>query len=544
MESGVGGFPRGLLWTSGRRFGKARGRSFFPSIVHDVGVIELTIWFEDLKELRDYDIDNLALELDGTQFRFRSADSGRTIKRLWRNAGLDWNIGDTVAVRILDLRVAEQEAAEPLTVEVQGAPESHDGANPTTLRLAFSEDVAVEPDAMRDHALLTSGGAVTAAARVDGRSDLWELTIEPAGNGAVTVALAATAPCGDPGAICTAGGKALANAPAATVQGPPELAVAGAEVREGPGAALEFAVTLSRASAATVTVDYATSDETAAAGADYTATAGTLTFLAGETAKTVTVSVLDDVVDEGTETLTLANPAGGNAYLADAAATGDATRLRLGLEGTWRGLALGGGTLEPRLELGLRHDGGDAETGFGLDAGAGLAWAHPRNGLRLQLSGRGLLSHESRGFREQGVAGSLSWQPRPQRGRGPKLTLTRTLGGASSGGAGALLGQRTLAGLGANDTGDPLESRRLEVGFGYGFAVLGDRFTSTPEIGLGMSNGHREYRLGWRLTLARSGISALELALEASRREADNDNGSGPGAEPEHALGLRLTARW
>ena len=160
-----------------------------------------------------------------------------------------------------------------------------------------------------------------------------------------------------------------------------------------------------------------------------------------------------------------------------AAASGDATRLRLSLQGTWRGLEMGGGTLEPGLELGLRHDGGDAETGFGLDAGAALAWTHPENGLRLQLSGRGLLTHESNGFREQGIAGSLAWQPTPERGRGPKLTLTQTLGGSASGGAGALLGRRTLEGLAANDNGsgsgagggDPLDSRSLELRLGYGF---------------------------------------------------------------------------
>ena len=61
--------------------------------------------------------------------------------------------------------------------------------------------------------------------------------------------------------------------------------------------------------------DYATEDGTAAAGADYTATSGTLTFAAGETAKTVSVPVLDDAIDEGKETmrLLLSNPKG--AYL-------------------------------------------------------------------------------------------------------------------------------------------------------------------------------------------------------------------------------------
>ena len=61
------------------------------------------------------------------------------------------------------------------------------------------------------------------------------------------------------------------------------------------------------------------------------------------------------------------------------AATADVTRLRLGLEGSWRGLAFGGHELTPSLEVGIRRDGGDAETGFGADIGAGLAWSHAKS---------------------------------------------------------------------------------------------------------------------------------------------------------------------
>ena len=43
-----------------------------------------------------------------------------------------------------------------------------------------------------------------------------------------------------------------------------------------------------------MTVDYATSDDTATAGTDYTATSGTLTFWAGEKEKTISVPLLDD----------------------------------------------------------------------------------------------------------------------------------------------------------------------------------------------------------------------------------------------------------
>ena len=103
------------------------------------------------------------------------------------------------------------------------------------------------------------------------------------------------------------------------------LRVRDATVREGPQAVLRFDVSLDRAAAERVTVDYATSDVTATAGADYTATSDTLSFAVGEVSKTVSVAVLDDAHDEGTETLmlTLSNAQG--AALDDDTATGTIT---------------------------------------------------------------------------------------------------------------------------------------------------------------------------------------------------------------------------
>ena len=104
----------------------------------------------------------------------------------------------------------------------------------------------------------------------------------------------------------------------------------------------------------------------------------------------------------------------------------------------------------------------------------------------------------------------------------------------------ALLGRETLAGLAGNDNGeDGLGNRRLELRLGYGVSAIGDRFTSTPELGLGLSNGRREMSLGWRLNMVRSRGNSLELRLEATRRESANDN-----AEAENGVGFRVTARW
>src|SRR5262249_43167767 len=78
----------------------------------------------------------------------------------------------------------------------------------------------------------------------------------------------------------------------------------GYSVNENQGTAT-ITVTRTNGSTGSVTVNYATSDGTATAGSDYTATSGTLTFAAGETSKTFTVPIIDDTAVENPETVTL-----------------------------------------------------------------------------------------------------------------------------------------------------------------------------------------------------------------------------------------------
>ena len=220
----------------------------------------------------------------------------------------------------------------PLTVAYeQQPPPSHDGEAAFSFSFGFSEELVSSYSfaTMRDHSLRVMQGETGLVPHVrrvaKGSNQRWEVTVTPAGNGDISVALASVASCSDTGAMCSEGGQVLSNAlPAVTILGPPGLSVADASVQEAANASLDFPVTLSRAASATVTVDYATSDGTATAGSDYTATSGTLTFNAGDTAKTVSVPVLSDLVNEGAETLTLtlSGASGADAYLADASATG------------------------------------------------------------------------------------------------------------------------------------------------------------------------------------------------------------------------------
>ena len=215
-----------------------------------------------------------------------------------------------------------QQALTPLAAGFVSVPAEHDGETAFWLELSF--DAAVEQGSKQHiRALLgVSGGSETKIRRKDDRLDHWRVRVEPASHETVTVTLSPSPACGQAGAVCTEDGRTFTTALATQIQGPPGLTVADAEVEEAANATLAFAVTLSRPPSSTVTVGYATSDGTATADSDYTAASGRLTFAAGETEKTVSVPVLDDAHDEGSETLTLTLSNASGAHIEDGSATG------------------------------------------------------------------------------------------------------------------------------------------------------------------------------------------------------------------------------
>ena len=212
-----------------------------------------------------------------------------------------------------------------LTASFSKLPAAHGGpgSEAFTFELAFSEALQLSYLTLRDRSLAATGGAVRKAQRLQQGSNIgWRITVAPSGWEDVRVTLAGGRACGTTGAVCTTAGKVLANTAVATVPGPLALSVADARIDEGPNAVLAFQVTLNRAASGTVTVQYATADGTATAGADYTATSGTLSFGPGETEKTVNVAVLDDAHDDTEETLTFTLSNATGARIRDAEATG------------------------------------------------------------------------------------------------------------------------------------------------------------------------------------------------------------------------------
>ena len=254
-----------------------------------------------------------------SDYTLAAADQGRSI-RVRVSFTDDADNGESLTSRATDAVAA---APVPLTVSFMGMPSEHGGAGTTfTFRLQFSEAPAVSYRVLRDQAFDVTGGAVRKARRVDGRDDLREIEVEPSSNGTVSVRLPAAGSCSASDAICTSDGRPLANASSATVAGPAGLSVGDAEAEENTDPTIDFTVTLDRAASGTVTVDYATADGSATAGADYTGASGTLSFQPGERTRSVEVELLDDTHDEGHETLTLSLSNAAGAVITDDQATG------------------------------------------------------------------------------------------------------------------------------------------------------------------------------------------------------------------------------
>jgi hypothetical protein len=91
------------------------------------------------------------------------------------------------------------------------------------------------------------------------------------------------------------------------------FAAAAGSVVENAGT-VQVAVALSSPAAAACSVDYATANGTATQPGDYAATAGTLSFAAGESVKYISIPITNDVVLESAEalTITLTGPVGLN----------------------------------------------------------------------------------------------------------------------------------------------------------------------------------------------------------------------------------------
>ena len=210
------------------------------------------------------------------------------------------------------------------------------------------------------------------------------------------------------------------------------------------------------------------------------------------------------------------------------------TRVRTALEGS-RGFTVGGRlSLTPSVEVGLRQDGGDAETGTGMDIGGGLVFTDSVTGLSLDVRLRTLVVHQAQGFTERGMSLSFGWDPTPSSPLGLTARLAPSWGGQARGGAEALWSNQMAYGMGSHEmygSGD-----RVDAEVGYGVPV-GARFVGTPRVGLTTSPYGRDYRAGYSLRILESGRLSFEAGVDAQRRESPQAGGVSNGVLGRATIG-------
>ena len=96
-----------------------------------------------------------------------------------------------------------------------------------------------------------------------------------------------------------------------------------------------------------------------------------------------------------------------------ASATANVNRFRLGLESAWTVWLEDGSILTPVLEVGLRHDGGDARPASVPIWAAVSCLRIPARGFSAEFRARGLVTHEESKFEDWGISGSLNYDPNP-----------------------------------------------------------------------------------------------------------------------------------
>ena len=213
---------------------------------------------------------------------------------------------------------------------------------------------------------------------------------------------------------------------------------------------------------------------------------------------------------------------------------GKISRFRLGLEATRPFPLANGSSFLPTMEMGIRQDGGDAETGFGMDLGAGIAWKDPQRGISGELKGRTLLSHAEEDFQDQGLALSFSWDPSPSN-RGPYLSMGHAMGATATADMDALFNPATFE----QTDGNASSRQQFAAELAYGFPVHNDRLTLTPAVAMALSPTSRNYGLLWSLAPYTEQLETdpWQFSIEAERQEH-----SSLSTPTDHSLKLRFSS--
>ena len=215
----------------------------------------------------------------------------------------------------------------------------------------------------------------------------------------------------------------------------------------------------------------------------------------------------------------------------------DINRVRVGLEGSFKTETGQGGLLEPFGQVSLRSDGGDGDTGTGIEVAGGVRMTS--SAFTLEVRGRTLAMHSADEYSESGFSLMATLNPSAS-ATGVSVTVAPRWG-ADAQGTGVLW----------QDTLDPSQTYGALAGFanaganasfdtqiGYGLLVANERYLFTPFVDLAVSDGdRRELLFGATLRQMAQGNASLDVNLALGRVEERTGASSGK-------IGLNATLRF
>ena len=211
--------------------------------------------------------------------------------------------------------------------------------------------------------------------------------------------------------------------------------------------------------------------------------------------------------DAGTVNLSTAEGVG---VIADQAVA--AQRFRLGVEGAHTFQASSCAKVTPYGELSGRFDGGDGQTGGGLEAAGGFRYECPRSRFRLEARGRVLALNSA--YSETGGSVMASYSPGAD-GLGLSMALAPSWG-ASGGGAQALLRDDAFRTIG--HLGSTRDDWSMDAQVGYGMRLQPVPGVLTPFALLGPAGAGSQMRLGVRFEgLRGTAFEPMDLDVSAGR---------------------------
>ena len=191
------------------------------------------------------------------------------------------------------------------------------------------------------------------------------------------------------------------------------------------------------------------------------------------------------------------------------ATRGDVTRLRLIVQGERMFEIAAGAVFTPSAEIGLRHDGGDAETGTGLEVGTALRYTV--GSVTIEAQARTLLAHRDSAYEEWGLSGALRITPDAS-ARGFALSIAPAWGRTASASQ-HLWSARDVSTFGEDPQFEA--DSRLDMQAGYGFGLVRNRGVVTPYTGMRLGDaGHRLLRAGIRWQFSPDAVLGLEGVRE------------------------------